>query len=59
MVVVVRQLFESRQLEDIKNKKPKHQSVLCSNAELKTIFKMNKNNRKILGWSVWTLIAVA
>ena len=29
-----------------------HQSVLCLNVELKAIFKINKINRKSLGWSV-------
>ena len=29
-----------------------HQSVLCFNTKLKTIFQMDKINRKTLGWSV-------
>ena len=35
-----------------KKQESEHQSVLCLNTELKTIFKMDKIDRKTLGWSV-------
>ena len=46
------QLFDSRQLEDMKKQEIERESVLCLYTDLKAIFKMDEINRKTIDFSV-------